>query len=724
MDHNCYNVTLANPRAAGALPPTTRPRLVVEHRMIEDEVAIQSPFTRALERYRHLFFALLTIPFIAGFNGQWRIGLDSAVYRGLAESLSAGRGYTFGGLAQHQVYPGLPVLLSLTQRLTGSALVVPLVLMTLASLLTVVLTYQLMLTRFPRWVAVVVTCGVMMNARFVQQSGELMTDAPFLLGVVASLLGWERLQRARPGWGVAGALVVLLLGLALAASMRPTFWVLAIAWGGVCLWRIIRHRDRRAVLALGALAVVWVGLMWVDPRFTGMNVFKGVYEREALDRLLSVGAALRETFWNVISRNFTEAFFNEPAYPFGPLLTLMLLGGALILWIRLPLWGLPVFLIFGVTLVMSDVPRYYLMVLPMLWLAYVLMLARLVRKLPQKWATIILFAAFSLGNFLNLAGVAKYVYEQRHGNFLAYYKKGDYVDVIRMAGLIRQHVAPGERVIGPYASILTYYSGRTVMGGKELLALQPMTQYPRIMQDFGAAYLVGPSRRYYDKDMQLYRMLDRQVVRPGALVAKSQDMWLARAEVIDPPLDWRELPDGRERKAIRAESTKAIAAAQAARAARAARAAQTDSRPADLTPTAPETPKKRRKIVPATATQGAPATAKTTAATAKTTPATAPVAPRRKKKKPPVSTTRPSGASPAVGAPPVGTSAGGPPSPGTMPATMPADPPAGVPKKKKKPKHPATAPATTAPAAGRVSGLGTPNLVFGPAFLALLEFST
>ena len=84
-----------------------------------------SPFTRWLGRWRHVFFILLVLFILIPFNGQWRLGLDSSIYRGVAQSLATGHGYTFAGRAQTQVYPGLPFLLAGLQKITGSASVIP-----------------------------------------------------------------------------------------------------------------------------------------------------------------------------------------------------------------------------------------------------------------------------------------------------------------------------------------------------------------------------------------------------------------------------------------------------------------------------------------------------------------------------------------------------------------------------------------------------------------------
>ena len=76
---------------------------------------------RAFIRHRRIFWIVIALAMLLSFNGQWRIGLDSANYRGLADSLANGRGYTFGAWAPRAVYPGLPFLLAGLQRICGTS---------------------------------------------------------------------------------------------------------------------------------------------------------------------------------------------------------------------------------------------------------------------------------------------------------------------------------------------------------------------------------------------------------------------------------------------------------------------------------------------------------------------------------------------------------------------------------------------------------------------------
>src|SRR5436190_7432147 len=66
---------------------------------------------------RRTILIICILPLLLAFNGRWRIGVDSSIYRGLAANLVEGRGYHFGEFGTHQIYPGLPLILAGTTRL-------------------------------------------------------------------------------------------------------------------------------------------------------------------------------------------------------------------------------------------------------------------------------------------------------------------------------------------------------------------------------------------------------------------------------------------------------------------------------------------------------------------------------------------------------------------------------------------------------------------------------
>ena len=97
---------------------------------------------------------------------------------------------------------------------------------TLAVLLTLAMIYQLIPT-ISKWMAICVTVFMATNYWFVKTTPhEVLTDIPFLFGSVLSLLGWEWLKVATETKSRVKATGFMVAGLAVAATMRPTFWIL------------------------------------------------------------------------------------------------------------------------------------------------------------------------------------------------------------------------------------------------------------------------------------------------------------------------------------------------------------------------------------------------------------------------------------------------------------------------------------------------------------------
>src|SRR5829696_6920705 len=80
-----------------------------------------------IERMARPLFMFIALLYLVSFNGKWRIGLDSANYRGLADAIASGRGYHFGDWAGHNIYPGFPLLLAGLQKVFGTNPLAPLI---------------------------------------------------------------------------------------------------------------------------------------------------------------------------------------------------------------------------------------------------------------------------------------------------------------------------------------------------------------------------------------------------------------------------------------------------------------------------------------------------------------------------------------------------------------------------------------------------------------------
>ncbi|MGB7157585.1 MAG: hypothetical protein WBD40_05935, partial [Tepidisphaeraceae bacterium] len=511
---------------------------------VGEEIAIHR-FAEAYARHKVALFAIVAIFFLASFNGQWVLERDTSLFRGLGHALATGKGYVFGEFGTRMVYPGLPLMLAGLEIVFGETALPAILLMNAMAIGVLVLTYRLICLHYPAWVAVAVTVGVGLNACFLHLSQEIMTDIPFLLGVMLVLYGWERLRLAtasRERW--IGA-AYLLPGLALAISTRPTFWILAMAWGLVCVYALIRG-PRRAFYAISLIAITAVAITWffVDPRTRGFNPLAGGYEHDFFTALHKVGSLARENLPDLIQRQFAAFFFGGR---FGsvitPIVTLALIGSTYFLFKRgHALWGTLILMTLAVTLAIETVPRYYLMVLPLVMLAYVLMFNALATRAGPRWADAVFLAGVVMLMAPNTVRSIAFVYEQ-HWEDPGKRKK--WAEAIVAAEMIKQHVPQGGKVIGPVGPILSYLSGRQVYMQRELLPSDkgPM-HYPRYLaRRTDIEYAIFKPGMYADhSEPAIGQMMERGVIVPTDRVARSDGITLARVKIVVPATDWRKNP--------------------------------------------------------------------------------------------------------------------------------------------------------------------------------------
>lgn len=568
-----------------------------------------SAVARLIERYRYPLLALCVAVVLAGFNGQWRIGVDSSAYRGLADALASGRGYHFGEFASSTIYPGLPLLLAAAQKAFGLSLWSPwqsILMILCMGLAALVVVYRLIRLHYPAWVATAVTCGLAINARFAVLCHDLLTDVPFLLGLVTAVYAWELLRRAESRGAIVRAVILAGGGLLLAASMRPTFWILAVAWITVSGWNFLRRRERNAGLALAVLAVVIAVVFTLDPRTRLWRIFEGGYEQEFFGVLSDPGAEydtrapglfarLERNIPKLIAHNFPEAFLGQE-FPLGGnyFISAVLLIGSALLFRRHPLWALLVFLTIVITVMLSTTPRYYLMVMPFLLLVWLKYCDWLRFGSTGAWGNLVLAWGLIFVSGMNLAKIAPFIVEQRTMPFRENYKRGEYEPVIAMAAVVREHVPAGAKVIGPEGTVMSFVSGREVMMQRELLPPRksPLL-YPKLLAERGIEFGIFPAGVYRAGDPDIAKMIERRIIRPTETLGSASEMTLAKiaVDVPDEP-DWRKLPVyvpkpppttaqvrrmQRERKAAIAER-RAAAERRAQAAERAARQAAAEAR--------------------------------------------------------------------------------------------------------------------------------------------------
>ena len=488
----------------------------------------------ALVKLRWVIAVLWLAVHAVSFNGQWRIGLDSAIYRHVGRSLANGEGYRIFGETQTLVYPGYPLLLGGLDYLFGELAWPGIVAGLLFNAGAIWLTWRLMQRVLPAWAAVLVSLGVAMNWTLVQQGHEHMTDGPFFFAVVLSLYGWERLMQptldpAKPRSRWPGG-VWLTIGLVLAAAFRPTFWVLVGAWvvvGGIALLRatfthgVSRKRAFQVGLPMLLAVLVAVLFVWLDPRTSGLDPTGGVYEAEVAARAFDVGgllSALPAKLWEIFNDDLPRLFFAERVHILNAVFSVAIVAGVIMVGRRRPLWAAMVGMLLVAMVVANTESRYYLMVLPILWagwLWFAVATANIFKGI--RWRSFIVGALAVLVLVGNAIHIGKFIVEQRGDPFLEHYKDGSYIPVVAAADVVRENVPEGDVVIGPYARILSYLGQRKVLGRRELGMGYVRSDIDRLLAvaEADADWLLFPGEAYRRKDKEILVVMDHGWILPG-----------------------------------------------------------------------------------------------------------------------------------------------------------------------------------------------------------------
>jgi len=441
-------------------------------------------FLAWVDRHRGWIALAIVMLFVAGYNGQWRVGDDSASYVNMAQSILAGEGMQAHEEDPHR-YPGTPLLIAAAFFLAGTgAFWLANAFMLMLALATVALVYRTMSLHADRPTGVLVASIFAVSAQFYVHAHELLADLPFVFGVMLFLAGYEFLMvraaawsctanRRRLGFACAANVLLMLVGLGVMMVTRRTMLIFIAALGVVCVWQLIRshHRYKRIIFG-GALAVAVVSLaLWVmfDPRG------EGTFTRDLMLPLLarlSLGETLSRSFWF-----FVQIFEGDAAYAafglaLGPGLSTVagaaVLAATLALIRRRLLWGVFVALFLIAMIIHMPEVRYFVAILPLMIYGWWRAAMWIARKVDVRHAPAALAVMLTLWCAPNIVRVGKVIVDQRRTPFLEHFHNGRYAALQTICEHIEANTGPDDFIIADLATVIRYQTGRQTLNWKLL----------------------------------------------------------------------------------------------------------------------------------------------------------------------------------------------------------------------------------------------------------------
>ncbi len=409
---------------------------------------------------------------LIGFNGQWRPGPDSAIYSTIGRHLAEGRGFTHPTGHEWLANPGLPYLIAGTFKLFGVDVMWPAVtLMFLCAAGTLALTYLWMRLHARRGVAVIVTVLLAINSTFYRLSLDVLTDIPFLFGVMLLLVGYELTERAGRrevmGW------VLIATGMGVMAAFRLVFVVVAAALMVALLVKAIRRQQWRRLATAALLLAIPFVIRELDPRPTDSTGLVPKESRVVNDLLHNAPTVLRMAVTELLPLLLSDATPNAmlgnqldgQGIILDGLITIVTFFAGLLLIRRRLLWGLIVLFFLIQWLLFGFVPRYFLPILPILiygWWRYCCWLALVI--MPHRTGYYVASFLLVLYVGMNLGRTAGFVIEQRTVPFMVHYVRGQHEGIMELGHEIRRLTPPDAWVVTPekWQAIMTFASDRRV----------------------------------------------------------------------------------------------------------------------------------------------------------------------------------------------------------------------------------------------------------------------
>jgi hypothetical protein len=435
-----------------------------------------------VDRRRWWLWGFMLLMYIAGFNGQWRMQPDAALYLSLGRNLAEGKGYTYLGQPHHLAYPGWPFLIAVAFKVFGShALIAVNAMSTLIALLTVATVYRLFLLHTSRATAVAISTGVGLTKAFYCYGFELWADMPFALGALAFLTGYEGIitragKAFTPVERFRRRLIDALFlsgGLVLALATRPTVWPLLLAMAFALPLDAARGRIqwRNVVLIFTFAAAIACAIL------LGHHDFGSGYKQFLMIRLSGPGRheliySIADNTRSLLAWAASDVLFQVRLGPFfNALLSIVVLLLGFGLFRYRSLWGFWFCLLLGTILVSQEtLDRYFLPVLPLLVFAWWNMIVRINRMLPARWGNPVFLLLLGFGTLMNFTKVCGIIAQQHSRPFLSSYDTGRYDNIPEFSQRLSAAIEPDAIVLmgKPYGRVCAFLSRRNVESAAEV----------------------------------------------------------------------------------------------------------------------------------------------------------------------------------------------------------------------------------------------------------------
>jgi len=200
----------------------------------------------------------------------------------------------------------------------------------------------------------------------------------------------------------------------------------------------------------------------------------------------------------------------------------------------------------------GSVPRYFIMILPLLlvgWGLHIKWLADRFKMYGAKEA--VTFAGLGMVVIPNLIGCANLIREQRgfsrpqdglkHVGFAQAYHGGKWLGVEQVARMIHDNVSERQKIFGPEATVLTFLSDRDVFGLGMFLPRKDRggawgRKLRKMQKEFAYAYAIFPdatAKLYDDKDVVTGKLIKLGMLKPTKTIATAGGYKLCEYQVVE-----------------------------------------------------------------------------------------------------------------------------------------------------------------------------------------------